>query len=86
MDGQFVCWHVPTQVLSGLTYELLCTKHLELIELTSIQSNNKFTEAASSISKCPWVTPKLSLMQSDDTEGNKGDKSATEPDTKNAAS
>jgi hypothetical protein len=58
---------------------------LELFELTPIQSNNKFTEAATPTGKCPWVTPKLSLMQSDDTEGNKGT-GAKEPNATKAAS
>jgi hypothetical protein len=59
---------------------------LEFIELASIQPDNKFTEATNARGKRPWVTPKFSLMQSDDTEGNKGDATAKEPDTKNAAS
>jgi hypothetical protein len=58
---------------------------LEFFELTPIQINNKFTEAANPTGKSPWVTPKLSLMQSDDTEGNKGI-GAKEPDAFNAVS
>ena len=81
MDGQFVCWHVPTRVLSGLTNQVLSLKQLELIELSPIQSSNEFTEAITPAGKRPWVTPKLSLMQSDDTEGGKGG-GPKEPDTK----
>jgi hypothetical protein len=54
--------------------------------MTPIQPNNKFTEATNARGKCPWVTPKLSLMQSDDTEGNKGNMTAKEPDPLKAAS
>jgi hypothetical protein len=55
---------------------------LEFFELTPIQINNKFTEAANPTGKSPWVTPKLSLMQSDDTEAGKGFPTANEPNTK----
>jgi len=71
MDGQFVCWHVPTQVLSGLT-NVVRYRKFGAFELTPIQPNNKFTEATNPTGKSPWVTPKLSLMQSDDTEAGKG--------------
>jgi hypothetical protein len=54
---------------------------LEFIDLAATQPDNKFTEATNPAGKCPWVTPKFSLMQSDDTEGNKG-AGPNEPNTK----
>ena len=66
-----MCWRVPTEAAWGLTIGVLWA-HSQLPGtqiLAPIQPSNEFTMTEHP--KLEWVTPKISVLESEDTENGK---------------
>jgi hypothetical protein len=66
-----MCWRVPTEAARGLTIGVLWA-HSQLPGtqiLAPIQPSNEFTMTEDP--KLEWVTPKISVLESEDTQTGK---------------